>query len=398
MLTERMLIAISDVTYKGRTPKEDYTKLISFLDEVFFTDDDPETKRDFLNLLPKLYKPEYDPCFNNFIVKEGDAIKGAVGLYYNEIMAGGEKLRCGGIGNVAVAKDSRSKGYMIECMNMAMDDMKAGKADFGLLGGQRQRYGYFGFEPAGVRYSFSVNLSNLRHCMGKDAENELDVREVTADDKETLAQIDEMIRRESYYAIHPPEQMYDILCSWRHKPYAAFKDGVLKGFFTRNYEGGLADFKAIDAESINQMILAVFETVQDKNIGFSVAPYDTDCLDHFTKIAESCSIGHPECYVVINFANTVRGLLKVKAATEPVTDGCIKLFIHGDAGDEKIKISIKDGKVEVVPTDEAPDLELDHFQAIRLLFALSSAERRNLTCSAAQWFPLPLHCFSFDSV
>ncbi len=393
-----MLIAISDVTYSGRTPKEDYAKLISFLDEVFFTDDDPETKRDFLGLLPKLYKPKYDPCFNNFIVKEGDDIKGAVGLYYNEVMAGGEKLRCGGIGNVAVAKDSRSKGYMIECMNMAIDDMKASKADFGLLGGQRQRYGYFGFEPAGVRFDFSVNLSNLRHCMGKDAENELEVREVTVDDKETLAKIDEIIRKEAYFAIHPPEQMYDILCSWRHKPYAAFKDGALKGFFTRNYEGGLADFKAVDPASINQMILAVFETIQDKSIGFNIAPYDTDSIDHFTKIAESCSIRHAECYTVINFANTVRGLLKVKAATEPVADGMINLLIHGVAGDEKLEISITHGKVTVRDTENTPDLELDHFQAIRLLFSLSSAERRNLTCSAAQWLPLPLHCFSFDSV
>jgi len=224
------------------------------------------------------------------------------------------------------------------------------------------------------------------------------VREVTANDKDALKQIDEIIKKEPYYAIHPPEKMYDILCSWRHKPYAAFKDGVMKGFFTRDYGGGLADFKAVDAESINQMILAVFETVQDRSIGFSVAPYDTDCLDHFTKIAESCSIRHPECYTIINFANTVRGLLKVKAATEPITDGEIKLFIHGYAGDEKIKISIKDGKVEVVSTEEAPDLELDHFQAIRLLFSLSSAERRNLTMNAAQWFPLPLHVFSYDSV
>ncbi|MEI6578339.1 MAG: GNAT family N-acetyltransferase [Eubacteriales bacterium] len=350
-----MLITISDVTYKGRTPQEDYQKLLDFLNDVFFIDDDIETKRDFLGLLPKLYKPEYDPCYSNFIVKEGDDIKGAVGLYYNEIMAGGEKLRCGGIGNVAVAKDSRSKGYMIECMNMAMADMKESKADFGLLGGQRQRYGYFGFEPAGVRYDFSINLSNLRHCFGNDAENELEVREVTAGDTEVLAEIDNILRKEAYYAIHPPEQMFDILCSWRNKPYAAFKDGVIKGFFTRDFGGGLSSFKSVDAQSINQMILAVFETVQDKNIGFSVAPYDTDCLDHFTKIAESCSIRHPECYTVINFANTVRGLLKVKAATEPITDGEIKLFIHGNAGDEKIKVSIKAGKVTVEATEETPE-------------------------------------------
>jgi hypothetical protein len=160
----------------------------------------------------------------------------------------------------------------------------------------------------------------------------------------------------------------------------------------------LKDGIAADADSINQLILAIFETVQDKNISFSVAPYDTDCLDHFTKIAESCSVRHSECYTIINFANTVRGLLKVKAQTEPMVDGVFNLLIHGFAGDEQIKIEIAQGKVTVQATDNKPDLELDHFQAVRLFFSLSSAERRGLTANAAQWFPLPLHCFSFDCV
>ncbi len=392
-----MLIAISDVTYKGRTPKEDYAKLMSFLNKVFFINDDGQDKRDFVGLLPKLYKSEENTCRDNFIVKEGDDIKGAVGLFYTDVVAGGEKLRCGGIGNVGVSIDSRSKGYMIECMNMALDDMKASKADFGLLGGQRQRYGYFGFEPAGIQYDFSVNLSNLRHCFG-NSQNELEVRELTADDKEVLAQIDEIIRKEPFCVVHPPEQMYDILCSWRNKSYAAFKDGVLKGFFTRNFEGGLADFKAADVESIPQLILAIFETVQSNDVSFSVASYDTDAIDYFTKIAEGLSLRHSECYTIINFANTTRALLKVKAATQPLADGVLRLLIHGFAGDEHIEICVTNGNITVEATENAPDLELDHFQAIRLLFSLSSAKRRNLTTGAAQWFPLPLHCFGFDGV
>ncbi|NLX92698.1 MAG: hypothetical protein GXZ02_02330, partial [Clostridiales bacterium] len=95
---------------------------------------------------------------------------------------------------------------------------------------------------------------------------------------------------------------------------------------------------------------------------------------------------------------TARALLKVKAATQPLADGVLRLLIHGFAGDEQIEISVKEGKVTVGATENAPDLELDHFEAIRFLFSVSSAERRNLTVSAAQWFPLPLHCFSFDSV
>ena len=89
---------MAEQIYKGRAPREDYGQLMSFLDQVFFTRDDPATKRDFLSLLPKLYKEEYDPCSNNIVIKEGDTIKAAVGLFYDKIMAGGQELRCGGIG------------------------------------------------------------------------------------------------------------------------------------------------------------------------------------------------------------------------------------------------------------------------------------------------------------
>lgn len=386
------------MTYKGPTPQEDYAQLLSFLDEVFFTDDDPATKRDFLNLLPKLYKPEYDPCSSNFIVKEGDAIKGAVGLYYTDVIAGGDTLRCGGIGNVAVHRDSRSKGYMIECMNMALKDMMDTGTDFGFLGGQRQRYAYFSFEPAGVRYDFSVNQTNLRHCKCMENHTPYEVRKLTADDTDTLAAIDALLRKEPYCSVHPSERMFDILCSWRNTPYAAFDNGVFKGFFTLNYEGNLADFKAADVESINGLILAIFDTVEDKSVGFSVAPYDTDCLDHLTKIAESCSIRHSECYTVLNFANIIRAMLKVRAATEPMADGEINLLIHGYAGDEHLSVRMRNNAVFVEPSVTPPDAELDHHAAIRFLFSLASAERRALTLQAAQWFPLPLHCFGYDSV
>ena len=36
------------------------------------------------------------------------------------------------------------------------------------LGGRRQRYRYFGYEKAGICYTFAVNADNLRHTLGAD--------------------------------------------------------------------------------------------------------------------------------------------------------------------------------------------------------------------------------------
>ena len=393
-----MLIDISGNIYAGRTPPEHYEQLIAFLDEVFFRDDDPETKRDFMSLLPKLYQPRYDPCYNNFCVMEGDTVKAAVGLYYNTVSAGGEALRCGGIGNVAVARDARSKGYMINCMNQALDDMIASKTDFGLLGGQRQRYGYFSFEPAGLQYSFGFNLSNIRHCFGSDAENILDVREIAPQDTQTLEAVERLLRSESCYAPHQPDELYDILCSWRSRPFAAFKGEAFRGFFTVGREGGLGDFKAVDADACKEMVLAVFETVQNPQLGFTVAPFDKTGLDFFTVTAENCSLRHSECYTVLCFERVLRAFLKVKAALEPLCDGEASFLIHGRAGDENLAVSVKAGVPEVAKSQGPAAFELGHHEAMRAFISLSSAERRTFPPQIAQWFPLPMFTYHFDSV
>ena len=42
--------------YKGRGKKEYTKQLIEVLDDVFFFDDEETPRRDFMSLLPKLYK------------------------------------------------------------------------------------------------------------------------------------------------------------------------------------------------------------------------------------------------------------------------------------------------------------------------------------------------------
>ena len=44
--------------YRGRCKKEYTDLLIETLDDIFFFEDDEETKRDFRGILPKLYKEQ----------------------------------------------------------------------------------------------------------------------------------------------------------------------------------------------------------------------------------------------------------------------------------------------------------------------------------------------------
>ncbi len=383
---------------RGRTPQEDYDNLILMLDTVFFTDDKEQPQREFLELLPKLYKQQYDPCHNNFIVKEGETLCAAVGSYYSTVHVGGETLRMNGIGNVAVTRACRSKGYMKDCMQQALEDMKATGTDLSDLGGQRQRYGYFGYEPAGVELSFRVGKTNVRHCCGADAKSALTVRKLTAADAALFPQIDALYRSVAPYTERAMEAYFDILCSWRAVPYAVFDGAEFAGYFVLNRNADhVSELRAAKKEDTQRLVLAAMETAQ-KDLSLDCSLFDTALRDALLLLSEGYEVCHVHQYNVLCYANVIRAFLKEKALHEPLCNGEVVLLIHGWTTDEQLKIRVENNAVTVEETELSPCMELEHLDAMRLLFSLHSPLRMQLAPEAAQWLPIPLFGYSADAV
>jgi hypothetical protein len=55
------------ILYKGRGYPEMYDDLMDFMNYVFGFNGN---ESDFKKLLPKLYNPDCDPCYNNYVVTE----------------------------------------------------------------------------------------------------------------------------------------------------------------------------------------------------------------------------------------------------------------------------------------------------------------------------------------
>ena len=55
------------IIYKGRGNAEMYDDYMDFINYVFGFNGN---EQDFKKLLPKLYNPECDPCYNNYVVTE----------------------------------------------------------------------------------------------------------------------------------------------------------------------------------------------------------------------------------------------------------------------------------------------------------------------------------------
>ena len=90
--------------------------------------------------------------------------------------------------------------------------------------------------------------------------------------------------------------------------------------------------------------------------------------------------------------------MKLKKSYANLPDGKVTMLIHGIAGDEKLCIG-KSGDETFVKTFEGDaDIELDHIDAMNMLFAPFCQARDRLPVFARVALPLPLWVYSTDAV
>lgn len=382
--------------FKGKGVPSDRPAFIKMLDKVFFLTDTEEV---FMRIHPKLYKAEYSPCEKNYIIKEDGVIKAAVGLFPLTVCAAGKTLRAGGIGNVAVTEDCRGKGYMIDCMDRAIEDMMADGTDYSILGGNRQRYGYFGFEPAGLNHRFRLNRTNIDHVLSRDAKSTFTAVKVSPSDKETLLKIKQLHETTDFYCEREDEKLFDILATWNCVTFAAFENGEFKGYFVKDADKkGIRELKPVNSEDLLNLIMLALETAQAESIELNYPPCEKEICEQLTSIAAECLITQTEMISIYNYKPFIDAFLSLKAKTAPLSDGELVMLIHGAKRDEQLKIKVENGCITVTETAEKPDVELEHREAQRLLCALYSSARNNLPAFAQSWFPLHFYSYTLDDV
>ncbi len=377
------------ILYKGRGTPEMYDDLMDFMNYVFGFNGN---EKDFKKLLPKLYKPEYDPCCSNYVVTENGKLKAAIGAFDSDLSVDGEILKSRGIGNVAVHPYSRSKGYMKDCMRLALRDMIEDGVDFSILGGQRQRYQHFGFEHAGQQISVGVDRGNLRRAFENVPLTPLEFRDVNADDADLLDRIHALHAAKPVHTVRPRASFYDIACSWRSSLTAILRDGDFRGYFI----GGIGELTLADPEDTVDVVRNYVAQRGDVHLSFPV--WETDLLARITRFGGGISFDHCEMFNILNYPHVIAALLRFKAKREELGDGELSLFIRGFAGDVSVRIAVKNNEVSVEEGASDCALALGHLEAISFLCGLWSPHRLALSPAVRSWFPLPLFVDGADHV
>lgn len=379
--------------YFGRGTHEQFDDYVDFINYVFgFNGNDS----DFPKLLPKLYRPELDPAYHSFNAVEDGKFRAAIGAFPCEQTVCGVTLRCVGIGNVAVHPRARSKGYMRKLMEMAIDDMVASGADFSALGGRRQRYNYFSYERAGTAYSFTVNSDNIRHCFGKEPAP-FKAAPVSADDAAALDAIAALSAAQPYAPVRDRGELYAILTSWKARPWTVCDGDRFVGYAVVKGDS-VTEILAADEGDFLGMIRALYAALGKSHISVTLPVWQTAYIRQIEPVAESVNAGCPEMFSVLCYRRVIEAFLRLKATYAALPDGEFCALIHGRGGDEQIRIAVKAGEITVESTDQTPDVELSHLEAMNYFFTPVCTARLTAPVHVQMWLPLPIWLYNADVV
>lgn len=348
-------------------------------------------------LLPKLYGPKARVEGNHLIAEEDGTIQGLVLAEPMDYRVLEERLKIAGVGTVSVAEQARGRGIMKALMKETVIRLKREGYAFALLGGQRQRYAYWGFEPCGTLACFQWNQANLRHSDPVTEKDRIELVPMKPGSEECEKAF-ELWNREPVRVERDHDRFYDILCSWQSRPYVCMKQDRFAGYAVIRIEedtntGRIKELvleKGIHAAAV---LHAADECLNIRQGSIRVSWKKQELLK---QLEELCEAEHLECdhkFLILDWCTVLKAMLILKQSCQPLQDNEAVLGITQRDGDRiVIRITVKKGQVSVIQEAEATtDIELTASKAARILFRSTLVHYEELERLPAGWFPLPLY-------
>lgn len=345
---------------------------------------------DFESLIPKVYGEGVEASAMHRVAADGRGrLRGLVGVMPGAITVAGHTLRTGFVGTVSVHPKARGEGHMKRLMDDWLAEMRE-TCDIGVLGGQRQRYEYFGFTHGGVCFEYAVNPTNIRHALGGVDASGVEFRPLFEVDGggELAARLH---AARPAYVHRDARPLSEILVTFRQRPLAILDRGRPIGCMIVNEKGDEVSELAAERESdLGRIVKAYLAHTTIGGVRFIAAEYDLPlhrCLGGF---AEDYSIQAAAMFNIFDFANVLEAYLLLKQNTVGLSDGTFAALLDG----QPVTATVKGDAVAVERTAPADAPALDKLQAQLLL--LTPQGRYMDVPAPLDWFPLPLFWHTVD--
>lgn len=369
------------VTYRKARPEE-REAYIRFSDMVFTDDGTPIS---FEASIPKVYGAHIDSSNMHYLaVDDEKGIRGVVAVMPNLLHVGEETLKISYVGSVSVHPQARGEGHMKRLMQMAIADMKADGVDITLLGGQRQRYEYFGFSKGGVGYSVTVGKPNVRHAL-----KHVDASRVTFvqmnHESPWVDAAHALYEKQSIRFHRNRPEFVDICCNYLHQLWVILDDGSFAGYMICNEsKDSIVELHVGSADMLDKALKAWTMQQGLDRIHLSFPVWQTDMLKRLGSYAERTSYDMRVQSSIYNPRRVLKVLLTAKTRFARLENAAMTFNIEGDC----FTVTVEDGAVRVTDGGEDP-VCLNVLQATQLFAYPFDYQGKPETPNG--WFPLPLY-------
>lgn len=369
----------------------DFEEAIAHLSLVF---NDPN----FAELVPALYEPTDRHMGCNLAVRRNGRLAAIVGVFPIEWNVGDTRLKLAGIGGVSVHPDFRGQGLMRLLMDAAMKEIEQAGYHAACLGGNRRRYGHWGFEKAGVEAAFVVTANSLEHSGRSKLPAEarpFHIAQATASD---FSAMHALYRRLPIHCTRASDSFHRHLLNWRRQPL------VLRT--SSNRVAGYACFDPKDASCVeccfeSDEALQSFLSIQTAAAGQPLrmfAPLIRDQqFERLEALSDDASLIECSNWRIYDWPAVVGALLKVKHSFTPLAPGScgIRVTAAPQLGDRVAGKSVTfrmnvDTEASCELCDNPPDFEADGASLLRALASPLPLDLPRSASHLAQWRPLPL--------
>lgn len=338
---------------------------------------------DFKALIPKVYsRPGF---YRNHVVAVRDGrLKAVVGLLpFRLRLSTLSALKLGYVGSVSVHPYARGEGHMKALMQLILDSAKSQGMDMMVLGGQRQRYNYFGFESAGSVITYTISANNLRHALKDQDVSVYRFLPFAELDQEKLSALWQMQSIQALSGERPMKDFSLFMHTWQGKALAVMQSDVLLGYLYANKDS-LFEWELQPGESLLPVLKAFIAQEQLREIHIRLPLHRKEDMNALSQVAEGYEISDSCMLRVLEWQSTLQKLLAFKAGLLPLEDGEVVLEVI-DKG--KWLIKVLEGRPQVTLTQREPSLRLAENAAVLLLFSMQSRllDDSRLWCN---WLPL----------
>lgn len=356
---------------------------------------------DFRRTLPKAYLANRAMVPTHHLIKEEGRIKALIDVYPGELRLDKESLSYGYIGTVSVHPRARSKGYMIELMKNAEDQLRRDGADFILLDGNRHRYQHYGFEKAGMKYCFNITRDSIRHyvnaqSLGCGQKDKIYFEFVDSVEHEAVDMMYDLYQKRHVTARHDKEEFYLCLCGWEANTYAVMIDDECIGYMNTTAEDdNVYEFALKDNSQLSAVIWAFMQEMEPHELAVNVGMDEVEEISILDELSDYYTLNMSHQMKILNYESVLRFMLMWKQQAEgELCDGSYVIGVEDIQ--TNYRLSIKNGVVCVEQTADEADVVYSALELIRTLttsyYFHEVRKKGSLLRKAPQgWFPLPFY-------